>query len=270
MDCSTYTAGTITSIVARMQYRLPFIISLIHAAAVAAGDPIPDVRIAFELLVFPACYRACEQFPKSQADLDFVVATFLVRLWGTGLPFILSGTDQARLRRQLALEVAFDVKLQEPVLNPEYRGRQRPGLGPLDCIPMKSPPSGTTPGIARNPAEVVAAIALFLARDWTQFKDFFYPEDRIVVQPEQETKPQIAPEEELDQLLRKEMAQPLPVFQVKRKSPSADPIAGPSRRANVEASESAQSPNPPNSADSESSITITFDEDLEDDRDDRN
>ena len=152
------------------------------------GQPYirPSTRIVTSMLPFPACYLSNPKYARSHNWADTLIGPMLLRCWGTGLPYVTDFNDLTRFRRQAGCEIAFYIKMAEPVLNPEYEGRPRKALYPTDAIVLAQPHS--TAGGYGRPLDT--ASILTKQTDWLQhpqWKDhdhFIYPLDMICIHPE--------------------------------------------------------------------------------------
>lgn len=194
-----YTAEDVKQIVQFLQStsRTAWLHENMAFAADVASRERPEVLISPELLVFPEPFQPDMVGFRAQQHLCLPAIVFLVRHWVKNMPFPLDRCEQMRVRRQLLLEVAYDVKMPESHLNADFPvDKQRRCLMPSDCIPLASPSSefaesteeaNVALGAKRDPETVLLDIADFVGSDdWKKHVFFLLPEDQVVIMAEVE------------------------------------------------------------------------------------
>lgn len=156
---------------------------LLAVAAARNGlqvDP-DDIHMSGSVLVFPPCYRPSPDYEKSHRHLMAWMAIEALRCWGTGLPIVRDAGDLTRGRRSGCAELLFEYKTWETQADSAPEGLPvRTGIWPTDTISVMRPD-----GSLMKPQAIRDQLTQFLGRDeWTDHRQFLYPEDRIAVQPE--------------------------------------------------------------------------------------
>lgn len=152
-----------------------------NKAAIADGLPPqpPDVRIVSSLLAFPPAYLPISEFALSHNWADSFTGPVLARCWSTGIDYASDLNDLFRYRRQAGFETTYQVKAQEPIVNPAYPGPARRPLRPSDTIGLVRAPHGDGYGVSLPVRDVAARRTSFLNdAAFAAHRHFVYPLDK--------------------------------------------------------------------------------------------
>jgi hypothetical protein len=184
----------VTNITNLAQSHITVLMALMDKAAAAAGRQPEKRSIQPVFLPFPLPYFPMKKAFRSFEHNCIAVAVSLVRQWSAGLPFIADRFEQSRYRRQLLVELYFDVLLPGMSFNPDYTAAgqpQRSGLSLADCIPLAEPSAPITGKAGKHfdTAVVKQAVkSLICNRRWLPHVHFLFPEDVIYNLPESEAR----------------------------------------------------------------------------------